>query len=59
MRALANRGQTCTLEPMRHLKASLPFVLPEMDSNNWVVEFINHGLGEVFGGGDPQPVLLT
>ena len=56
-RALANRGQHCTLAQLQDLEASLPFPLLGVDSDNGG-EFINH---HVVGwtGQRPKPILFT
>jgi hypothetical protein len=43
IRALANRGQTATLEQLRDVEGSLPFALAGIDADNGG-EFINHHL---------------
>jgi hypothetical protein len=57
LRALENRGRTCTLAQIRHLEASLPFALLGLDSDNGG-EFINHHLAAYLGQ-RPKPVLFT
>src|SRR5512138_2085958 len=43
LRALENRGRSCTLRQIQHLEAHLPFALLGLDSDNGG-EFINHHL---------------
>jgi hypothetical protein len=57
LRALENRGQTCTLQQIAHLEQSLPFALLGLDSDNGG-EFINHHL-VAYLGQRPKPVLFT
>lgn len=57
LRALENRGRTCTLQQIAHLEESLPFPLRGLDSDNGG-EFINPHLAAYLGQ-RPQPVLFT
>jgi len=57
MRALANRGQDCTLAQITHLEGNLPFALLGLDSDNGG-EFINHHLAAYLGQRS-KPVLFT
>jgi hypothetical protein len=57
LRALENRGRTCTLQQIAHLEESLPFALRGLDSDNGG-EFINHHL-VAYLGQRPKPVLFT
>jgi hypothetical protein len=57
LRALENRGQSCTLEQIRRLEAGLPFALLGLDSDNGG-EFINHHL-VAYLGQRSKPVLFT
>jgi hypothetical protein len=57
LRALANRGQHCTLEQIRDIEAHLPFKLRGADSDNGG-EFINHHLVDYFRD-RPEPVCFT
>jgi len=57
LRALENRGRTCTLQQIAHLEESLPFGLLGLDSDNGG-EFINHHL-VAYLGQRPKPVLFT
>jgi hypothetical protein len=57
LRALQNRGRSCTLAQIAHLEAGLPFALLGLDSDNGG-EFINHHLAAYLGQ-RPKPVLFT
>lgn len=57
LRALENRGQSCTLEQIRRLEAGLPFALLGLDSDNGG-EFINHHL-VAYLAQRSKPVLFT
>lgn len=56
-RALANRGQHCTLTQLKDMEASLPFALLSVDSDNGG-EFINHHV-VAWTGQRPKPILFT
>ena len=57
LRALENRGQPCTLAPIRDLEASLPFRLLGVDRDNGG-EFLNHPL-VAYLGSRQKPVRFT